>query len=242
MVATGAVTEAPTRSAEEAPAAAQRTGASATGGERVTFESQGETIVGRLFPPGIGLGPVRAAVIIGPENYQKEQAPAQYALRLAQLGYTALIFDPRYRGESGGEPRCYENPIAKLEDLSAAFEFLSGRPDVDSERLALLGICFGGSYALRAAADDPASGSWRPPPPIPAIGSPTSTGWGVRTSWPSVWRVARRRSRSTRRRARSTTAHASTTAAPMSGRRGRWSGAGISSGQRAACGRTATRS
>jgi uncharacterized protein len=150
-----AVTEAPTRSAEEAPAAAQRTGASATGGERVTFESQGETIVGRLFPPGIGLGPVRAAVIIGPENYQKEQAPAQYALRLAQLGYTALIFDPRYRGESGGEPRCYENPIAKLEDLSAAFEFLSGRPDVDSERLALLGICFGGSYALRAAADDP---------------------------------------------------------------------------------------
>jgi hypothetical protein len=77
MVATGAVTEAPTRSAEEAPAAAQRTGASATGGERVTFESQGETIVGRLFPPGIGLGPAPAAVIIGPENYQKEQAPAQ---------------------------------------------------------------------------------------------------------------------------------------------------------------------
>jgi uncharacterized protein len=155
MLATGAVTEATTRSAEEAPAAAERTGASATGGERVTFESQGETIVGRLFPPEFGHGPAPAAVIIGPENYQKEQAPAQYAPRLAQLGYTALIFDPRYRGESGGEPRCYENPIAKLEDLSAAFDFVSDRSDVDSERLALLGICFGGSYALRAAADDP---------------------------------------------------------------------------------------
>jgi hypothetical protein len=241
MAATGAVTEAPTRSAEERrrlrSAEAQARRAASASCSRVRA-----TVVGRLFPAEFGLGPAPAAVIIGPENYQKEQAPAQYAPRLAQLGYTALIFDPRYRGESGGEPRCYENPIAKLEDLSAAFEFLSGRPDVDSERLALLGICFGGSYALRAAADDPASGSWRPPPPTPGIGSPTSTGWGVRTSWPSVWRVARRRSPSTRRRARSTMSHASTTAAPMSGCRGRWSGAGINSGQRAAYGRTATQS
>jgi fermentation-respiration switch protein FrsA (DUF1100 family) len=123
-------------------------------GERVSFESQGETIVGRLFPAAFG-GPAPAAVIIGPENYQKEQAPAQYAPRFAQLGYTALIFDPRYRGESGGEPRCYENPAAKIEDLGAALDYLAGLPDVDTDRLALLGICFGGSYVLPVAADDP---------------------------------------------------------------------------------------
>jgi uncharacterized protein len=127
-------------------------------GERVKFESQGETIVGRLFRAAFGDGPAPGVVIIGPENYQKEQAPSQYAPRFAQLGYTSLIFDPRYRGESGGEPRCYENPLAKIEDLGAAFDFLSDRPDVDAERLALLGICFGGSYALRTAADDPRVG------------------------------------------------------------------------------------
>jgi uncharacterized protein len=126
-----------------------------TGGRGVTFESQGETIVGWLFPAAFGDRPAPAVVIIGPENYQKEQAPAQYAPRFAQLGYTTLIFDPRYRGESGGEPRCYENPLAKIEDLAAALDYLSDRPDVDSERLALLGICFGSSYALRFAADDP---------------------------------------------------------------------------------------
>jgi fermentation-respiration switch protein FrsA (DUF1100 family) len=125
------------------------------GGEPVTFESAGETVVGRLFPPAFGAGPVPAVVIIGPETYQKEQAPAQYAPRFAQLGYAALIFDPRYRGESGGEPRCYESPLAKIEDLAAAFDFLSELPDVDPDRLALVGICFGGSYAIRAAADDP---------------------------------------------------------------------------------------
>jgi uncharacterized protein len=124
------------------------------GGERVTFESQGETIVGWLFPATFRDRAAPGVVIIGPENYQKEQAPAQYAPRFAQLGYTALVFDPRYRGESGGEPRCYENPLAKIEDLGAALDYLSDLPDVDSERLALVGICFGGSYVLRAAADD----------------------------------------------------------------------------------------
>src|SRR5262245_54547943 len=124
------------------------------GAGRVTFTSQGDTIVGWLFPAAWGDGPAPGVVIIGPETYQKEQAPAQYAPRFAQLGYTALIFDPRYRGESGGEPRCYEVPHAKLADVAAAFDYLSGRADIDSERLALMGICFGGSYALRAAADN----------------------------------------------------------------------------------------
>jgi uncharacterized protein len=135
--------------------AVNRNSPGAAGGGRVTFQSQGETIVGRLFPAAFGSGPAPAVVIIGPETYQKEQAPAQYAPHFAALGYTALIFDPRFRGESGGEPRCYESPRAKIEDVGAAFDYLSERPDVDAERLALLGICFGASYALRAAADDP---------------------------------------------------------------------------------------
>jgi uncharacterized protein len=130
-------------------------GAATAGPTRVAFESQDETIVGWLFPAEFGDRPAPGVVIIGPENYQKEQAPAQYAPRFAQLGYTALIFDPRFRGESGGEPRCYDNPLAKIADLRAAVDYLSELADVDSERLALLGICFGGSYALRAAADDP---------------------------------------------------------------------------------------
>jgi fermentation-respiration switch protein FrsA (DUF1100 family) len=147
-------TATPTRSASETLASAERSAGTADD-QKVTFESQGETVVGLLYPAEFSDGPAPAVVIIGPETYQKEQSPAQYAPRFAQLGYTALIFDPRYRGESRGKPRCYENPLAKIEDVAAALDYLSALPDVDSERLALMGICFGGSYALRAAADDP---------------------------------------------------------------------------------------
>jgi hypothetical protein len=70
---------------------------SLTGGERVTFASQGET----------------AVAVLGPVTFQKEQAPTLYAQPLSQLGYATLIFDTRSRGESSGEPRCYENPASK---------------------------------------------------------------------------------------------------------------------------------
>jgi ketosteroid isomerase-like protein/fermentation-respiration switch protein FrsA (DUF1100 family) len=124
-------------------------------GERVTFESEGETIVGLVFPAAFGAGPGPAVAILGPMTFQKEQSPVEYARRLARLGYTALAFDTRCRGESGGEPRGYEDPVAKGRDLSAALRYLAGRPDVDGDRLAVLGICMGAGHVLPVAADDP---------------------------------------------------------------------------------------
>lgn len=106
-----------------------------------------------LRPAEFGAGPAPGVAVLGPENYQKEQAPALYPARVAQLGYAALVFDPRFRGESGGEPRCYEDPLAKIDDVHAAFDYLSSRSDVDSGRLALVGICFGGSFDSLAVYD-----------------------------------------------------------------------------------------
>jgi hypothetical protein len=82
-----------------------------------------------------------------------------YAQRLSQLGYATLIFDPRYRGESSGEPRCYENPAAKVADLRSAIAYLAGRHEVDACRLAVLGICMGAGHVLAAAADEPLVGA-----------------------------------------------------------------------------------
>jgi uncharacterized protein len=95
-----------------------------------------------------------AFVIIGPMTYQKEQAPTEYAKRLAELGHTALAFVTRYRGESGGEPRAYENPVHKVADIVSAAAFLLAQPGVDPERLIGLGICQGSSEILRAVAED----------------------------------------------------------------------------------------
>jgi uncharacterized protein len=122
--------------------------------EKVQFSSAGETLVGDLYrPDGAERSP--AVAIIGPMTYQKEQAPTQYARRLADAGYAALAYDSRYRGESGGAPRCWENPAHKLEDLKAALAYLAARDDVDPERLFVLGICQGSSIAFRAAAEAP---------------------------------------------------------------------------------------
>ncbi|MCO6005401.1 alpha/beta hydrolase [Actinoallomurus purpureus] len=129
--------------------------AGAADGERVTFTSGDRPLVGRLYPAAFGDGPAPAVAIIGPMTFVKEQAPLQYARRLAANGFTVLIFDSRYRGESGGEPRCLEDPVAKVQDLRAAVGFLAARPDIDAGRVAVIGVCMGGNSAVHAAADDP---------------------------------------------------------------------------------------
>lgn len=120
----------------------------------VSFESEGERVAGHLYVPVNLSAPVPGVVIIGPMTYAKEQAPTQYARRLAAHGYVALVFDPRYRGESGGTPRCYENARAKVEDFKQAVTFLMGRSEVVASQIAGVGICMGCPELLQVAAED----------------------------------------------------------------------------------------
>jgi len=122
--------------------------------ERVTFKSGGLDVVGNLFVPA-GKGPWPAVTVTGPVAFVKEQAPLQYASRLVREGFAALIFDPRYHGESAGEPRRWESRQAKVEDVRAAVSFLAGRAQVDAGRLHLLGVCQGVNWVVEAAADEP---------------------------------------------------------------------------------------
>jgi uncharacterized protein len=112
------------------------------------------SLVGNLYTPAKPGANSSAFVIIGPMTYQKEQAPTQYAQRLAALGHTALVFDSRYRGESGGKPRAYENPFHKVSDIISAAAFLRSQPGVNPDRIIGLGICQGSSEMLRAVAED----------------------------------------------------------------------------------------
>lgn len=122
--------------------------------KRVEFESDGITLVGHLHLPEGATSPSPAVVIIGPMTYVKEQAPTEYARRLAGAGFAALVFDARFHGESGGTPRRWENPLAKVADIRAAARFLATRPEVDADRIAGLGICQGSSEMIRAIADE----------------------------------------------------------------------------------------
>lgn len=123
---------------------------------RVTFESHGETLTGVLHLPDDRQPDERlpAISILGPMTFVKEQAPTEYARRFAERGFAALAFDPRYRGESTGEPRTFENPEAKIEDAHAATDFLSSRPEVAPDRILAFAVCQGSSEMIRAAVED----------------------------------------------------------------------------------------
>lgn len=120
--------------------------------ENITFFVDGTPLVGNVYTPA-QRAKSPAVAIIGPMTFQKEQAPTQYAKRLAEMGFVTLAYDSRYRGESGGEPRAWENPLHKVEDLKAAVAYLKSRADVDPSHVSILAICQGSSVAFRAAAE-----------------------------------------------------------------------------------------
>jgi fermentation-respiration switch protein FrsA (DUF1100 family) len=121
---------------------------------RVEFESEGDLVVGNLHLPSSN-ELVGAAVLLGPLTSVKEQATGSYAAHLAEHGWAALSFDPRYFGESAGKPRQYENPEAKIVDVQNAVTFLSRHERIDPERIVAVGVCAGAGYMAGAVAEDP---------------------------------------------------------------------------------------
>jgi hypothetical protein len=73
---------------------------------------------------------------------------------MAERGFVTLAFDPSYTGESGGEPRNLASPDINTEDFSAAVDCLGLQPNVDRERIGIIGICGWGGMALNAVAVD----------------------------------------------------------------------------------------
>lgn len=119
----------------------------------IEFNSHGETLAGELFLPP-GAGPFPAVAIMGPVAFIKEQSPLQYASRIVRQGIAALIFDPRYHGASSGEPRRYESPQAKIEDLSASIDFLTAHESIDANKIGIVGICQGVNWAIETTIRD----------------------------------------------------------------------------------------
>src|SRR5215218_794690 len=124
--------------------------------QKVTFENRyGITLAADLYlPKNRGGGRLPALAVSGPFGAVKEQVSGLYAQTMAERGFAALAFDPSYTGESSGEPRNIASPDINTEDFSAAVDFLGLLPNVDRERIGMLGICGWGGMALGAAAID----------------------------------------------------------------------------------------
>lgn len=122
---------------------------------KVTFTNRyGITLAADLYKPVGVEGPLPAIAVSGPFGAVKEQASGLYAQTLAEQGFMTLAFDPSYTGESGGQPRNVASPDINTEDFCAAVDFLSTCPEVDPDKIGILGICGWGGMAINAAAID----------------------------------------------------------------------------------------
>jgi pimeloyl-ACP methyl ester carboxylesterase len=83
----------------------------------------------------------------------KEQMADLYARALASQGFTAITFDFRGFGQSGGEPRQAEIPEHKISDITAVARHVSRLSFVRPGGLGYLAICASAQYALAAIAD-----------------------------------------------------------------------------------------
>lgn len=123
---------------------------------KVTFVNRyGITLAADMYIPRGATAPLPAIAVSGPFGATKEQSSGLYARQLAERGFLTIAFDPSFTGESGGMPRRVASPDINTEDFSAAVDFLSVMPEVDANRIGILGICGWGGIAIQAAINDP---------------------------------------------------------------------------------------
>ena len=124
--------------------------------KKVTFVNRyGITLAADMYMPKGASGRLPAIAVSGPFGAVKEQSSGLYAQQLAERGFLAIAFDPSFTGESGGRPRRVASPDINVEDFSAAIDFLSVQPNVDAERIGILGVCGWGGIAIQSAINDP---------------------------------------------------------------------------------------
>lgn len=121
----------------------------------VAFFSDGSRVAGDLHLPvaADGARSVPAFVVCPGTGGQKGHHSSLIAARLAAIGFAALAFDVRGRGESEGtKDRLYPAEVAA--DIRAAVAFLRSDERIDSARVSVLGLMTGAAAALHAAGID----------------------------------------------------------------------------------------
>ncbi len=127
-------------------------------GTEVTYATDSTTMKGYLVKDANATDKRPGVLVIhewwGHNDYTRERADM-----LAELGYTALAVDMYGDGKKAEHPddagKFMREALSNLPEAKARFEqaleTLKADPTVDSERIAVIGYCFGGSVALSMA-------------------------------------------------------------------------------------------
>jgi dipeptidyl aminopeptidase/acylaminoacyl peptidase len=124
--------------------------------ERVTFSSDSLSLAGVVhLPPDLSPGERRPAFLVLHGFGGSKDGAGSIALceRLAEWGYVTMRFDFRGCGESEGE-RGRIICLDQVADTKNAVDYVASRPEVDPQRIALIGSSFGAAVAIYAAGED----------------------------------------------------------------------------------------
>ncbi len=130
---------------------------------RRTPESLGASFSDLRFPTAAGRtlhgwwiprdGSRRPALVLVHGWGRNAERMLPYVGMLGDSGYHLLAFDARNHGLSDRDAPASMKKFS--EDIRSAVDFLSTRPEVDPDRVGVLGLSVGGSAAIHAAAHDP---------------------------------------------------------------------------------------
>ena len=106
-----------------------------------------------------GAGPFPAVIMIH-EFYGLRPDVVSKAEALAQEGYVVIAPNVFRNGTTGWIPRAIYNVVtadtAQIDgDVEAVYGWLVARPDVQADRIGVMGFCFGGGTALRYSLSNP---------------------------------------------------------------------------------------
>lgn len=132
----------------------RRRGASAWTTEESSFPSGDDRCAATLYRPTDATHPTPCVVMAQGFSLTRFDGAPDVAQAFAQAGFSGLIFDYRYFGDSSGEPRQLVDHVRQREDLAAAVAHARSLEGIDPDRVALWGYSFGGGHVLHHAAAD----------------------------------------------------------------------------------------
>jgi uncharacterized protein len=124
--------------------------------EEAAFRSDGVDCAARVYRPDVAPGRSSPCVVMANGfSLTRDDGLPVFAERFAGVGFTALTFDFRHLGGSGGEPRQLIDAGRQQADFRAAVSFARGLEGVDLDAVAVWGFSFAGGHAVYTAANDP---------------------------------------------------------------------------------------
>lgn len=121
----------------------------------VEFESEGAVLRGFLYEAVKGEPPFPTVIMTHGTSATIPMVADRYAEVFAEAGVSALLYDHRNLGISGGEPRQEINPWVQSRGYRDAITFASTLEDHDPHRIAVWGDSYSAGQVFLVAACDP---------------------------------------------------------------------------------------